>query len=45
MDFYLSPKRDGTAAKAFLRKAMKNQRVPTKITLEAYAASPLRWPI
>jgi transposase-like protein len=38
-DFYLSPKRDGNAAKAFLRKAMKKQRVPTKITLEAYAAS------
>ena len=27
------------AAKQFLRKAMKNQRAPTKITLDAYAAS------
>jgi transposase-like protein len=32
-------KRDVEAAKQFLRKAMKNQRVPTKITLDAYAAS------
>jgi len=39
VDFYLSPKRDVEAAKQFLRKAMKNQRVPTKITLGAYAAS------
>jgi transposase-like protein len=27
------------AAKAFLRKAMKGQRTPTKITLDVYAAS------
>jgi transposase-like protein len=27
------------AAKQFLRNAMKNQHVPTKITLDAYAAS------
>ena len=39
VDFYLSRKRDVNAAKAFLRKAMKGQRVPTKITLDAYAAS------
>src|SRR5437016_2433459 len=39
VDFYLSRKRDVEAAKQFLRKAMKNQRVPTKITLDAYAAS------
>src|SRR6202035_2359319 len=39
VDFYLSPKRDVNAAKAFLRKAMKSQRIPTKITLDAYAAS------
>ena len=39
MDFYLSRKRDTNAAKAFLRKAMKNQRVPSRITLDAYAAS------
>ena len=39
VDFYLSPKRDVNAAQTFLRKAMKNQRVPTKITLDAYAAS------
>ena len=44
-DFYLSPKRDGNAAKAFLRKAMKNQPMPTKITLDAYAAPTGRWPI
>ena len=39
MDFYWSAKWDGNAAKTFLRKAMKGQRVPTKITLDAYAAS------
>ena len=39
VDFYLSRKRDVEAAKQFLRKAMKNQRVPTKITLDGYAAS------
>ena len=39
VDFYMSPKRDVNAAKTFLRKAMKGQRVPTKITLDAYAAS------
>jgi len=39
VDFYLSEKRDVNAAKTFLRKAMKRNRVPTKITLDAYAAS------
>ena len=39
VDFYLSRKRDVNAAKAFLRKAIKSQRIPTKITLDAYAAS------
>jgi transposase-like protein len=39
VDFYLSRKRDVNAAKVFLRKAINNQRVPTKITLDAYAAS------
>src|SRR5882724_5889914 len=39
VDFYLSEKRDVNASKAFLRKAMKSQRIPTKITLDAYAAS------
>jgi transposase-like protein len=39
VDFFLSPKRDVNAAKAFLRKAMKQQRVPSKITLDGYAAS------
>jgi putative transposase len=39
MDFYLSHRRDVNAAKVFLRKAMKGQRVPTKVTLDAYAAS------
>ena len=39
VDFQLSRKRDVNAAKAFLRKAMKGQRTPMKITLDAYAAS------
>jgi len=39
VDFFLRAKRDVNAAKAFLRKAMKGQRTPTKITLDAYAAS------
>ena len=39
VDFHLSRKRDVNAAKAFLRKAMERQRIPTKITLDAYAAS------
>jgi transposase-like protein len=37
-DFYLSRNRDVNAAQAFLRKAMKGQRIPIKITLDAYAA-------
>ena len=39
VDFYLSRNRDVNAAKSFLRSAMKNTRVPAKITLDAYAAS------
>jgi transposase-like protein len=39
VDIYLSRKRDVNAANAFLRKAMKQQRLTTKITLDAYAAS------
>ena len=39
VDFYLSRNREVAAAKAFLRKAMGQQRLPTKITLDAYAAS------
>jgi hypothetical protein len=39
VDFYLSRHRDVAAAKAFLGKAMRQQRTPTKITLDAYAAS------
>ena len=39
MDFYWSAKRDGNAAKTFLRKAIKQQRVPGKITFDGYAAS------
>jgi transposase-like protein len=35
----LSRNRDVNAAKTFLRGAMKNRRTPTKITLDAYAAS------
>ena len=38
VDFFLSRNRDVNAAKSFLRSAM-NTRVPTKITLDAYAAS------
>ena len=39
VDFFLSRERDTNAAKALLRKAMKGQRVPTKVTQDAYAAS------
>ena len=39
VDFFLSRNRDVTAAKTFLRNAMKHRRTPTKITLDAYAAS------
>src|SRR5271170_2914866 len=39
VDFFLSRNRDVNAAKSFLRSALKNTRVPTKITLDAYAAS------
>ena len=39
VDFYLSRMRDVNAAKSFLRTATKNTRTPTKITLDAYAAS------
>jgi len=39
VDFFLSRQRDINAAKAFLRQAMNGQRVPTKVTLDAYAAS------
>src|SRR5207253_2628107 len=38
VDFFLS-RNDVNAAKSFLRSAMKNTRVPTKITLDACAAS------
>lgn len=39
VDFFLGRQRDVDAAKAFLRKAMKGQRFPAKVTLDAYAAS------
>jgi transposase-like protein len=39
VDFYLSGNREVNAAKDFLRSAMKKARKPTKITLDAYAAS------
>ena len=39
VDFILSRNRDVNAAKSFLRSAMKNARVPTKIKLDAYVAS------
>ena len=39
VDFFLSRQRDINAAKGLLRKAMMGQRVPIKVTLDAYAAS------
>jgi transposase-like protein len=39
VDFFLSRQRDVDAAKAILRKAMKGQRVPAGVTLDAYATS------
>ena len=39
VDFYGSRQRDVNAAKAFLRQAMKQPRIATKITLDAYVAS------
>jgi len=36
---FVSRQRDVNAAKAFLRQAMKQPRIATKITLDAYAAS------
>ena len=39
VDLYLSGNRDVKPAKDFLRSAMKKTRKPTKITLDAYAAS------
>ena len=39
VEFYLSRTRDVNAARTFLRRAVKSQRMPTKITLDAYAAS------
>jgi transposase-like protein len=39
VEFFLSRQPDVNAAKEFLRKAMKGQRIPTKVTLDAYAAS------
>jgi hypothetical protein len=39
VDFYASRNREVAAAKAFLRKAMRQPRPPTKITLDADAAS------
>jgi transposase-like protein len=40
VDFHLSRNRVVEAAKQFLRKAMKNQRVPSQVTLHAYSLSP-----
>jgi transposase-like protein len=39
VDFFLRRNLDVNAAKSFLRSATKNTRVPTKIRLDAYAAS------
>jgi transposase-like protein len=39
VDFFLSENRDVNAAKTFLRRAIEKTRKPTKITLDAYAAS------
>jgi transposase-like protein len=42
VDFLLNRQRDINAAKAFVRQAIKGQRVPAKVTLDAYAARPRR---
>ena len=42
VDFFLSRNRDVTAAKTFLRNAMKNQRTPTKITLDLHGVASRR---
>jgi transposase-like protein len=39
VEFYLSERRDVSAAKHFVRKAMKSVGTPRVITLDAYAAS------
>jgi putative transposase len=39
VDFFLSRNRGVNAAKSFLRSAVKHTRVPSKITLDACAAS------
>jgi transposase-like protein len=39
VDFFLSENRDVNAAKTFLSRAIEKTRKPTKITLDAYAAS------
>jgi transposase-like protein len=39
VEFCLSRTRDVNAARTFLRRAIKSQRMPTKTTLDAYAAS------
>jgi len=39
IDFYLSERRDVTAAKRFLQRANEKRGVPQKITLDGYAAS------
>lgn len=43
VDFYLSRKRDVNAARAFQRKAMKGQRIPTKITLDPIRPHTVPW--
>jgi transposase-like protein len=42
VDFLLNRQRDINAAKAFVRQAIRGQRVPAKVTLDAYAARPRR---
>jgi transposase-like protein len=39
VDFFLSENRDVNAAETILRRAMEKTRKPTKITVDAYAAS------
>jgi len=39
IDFFLSERRDMTAAKRFLQQAIVKRGVPQKITLDGYAAS------
>ena len=45
VDFYVSRKRDVAAAKAFLRKAMREQRLPRRSRWTRMPLPTVRWPI